>query len=345
MSPRVRLACLLLVAILTAVTGCSQFDLSKDKIWPWTSPDDPQSPGKIVAVWSDTVLYQGSATPTRGFAARLMFYGDKGDKPVKVDGTLIVYGFDETNNKPDNTKPDKKYVFTPEQFAKHYSKSDIGHSYSVWVPWDTAGGPQEKVSLIVRFVPREKGSVVVSEQATQLLAGPKPANAQAPAVVESAPIAASGGAVRTVSYEEGLRPSGAATNPADAASAPEERIRTTTIDIPLQSGLRSGGNLPMPLPAAGAMINAAGPANLAPPTQLPLRVATQPASPATQTTADNRWSSSAPPPSLPTRFSPATPRVLGGPIVRPRDDRGPTLPGPAGSPSGLPPSPPAASGS
>ena len=186
-----------------------------------------------------------------------MFYGEKEEKPVKVDGTLIVYGFDETNRRPDNTKPDQKFIFTPEQLAKHYSKSDIGHSYSVWVPWDAAGGPQEKVSLIVRFVPREKGMVVVSDQATQLLAGSKPASAQTPAVVESAPIAASGGPVRTVSYVEGLAPAGTPGNPQDAASSPDERIRTTTIDVPLRSGLRCGGDSPQPgsgalnVPAAG----------------------------------------------------------------------------------------------
>ena len=64
MSSRVRLACLLLlVTILTSVTGCSQLNISKDKIWPWTSPDDPQPPAKIVAVWSDTILYQGAPRP------------------------------------------------------------------------------------------------------------------------------------------------------------------------------------------------------------------------------------------------------------------------------------------
>ena len=54
--------------------------------------------------------------------------------------------------------------------ASHYSKSKLGHSYSVWLPWDETGGPQKEISLIARFTP-EKGGVVVGEQTKQMLPG------------------------------------------------------------------------------------------------------------------------------------------------------------------------------
>ena len=70
-------------------------------------------------------------------------------------------------------KPDKKFVFTPEQFAQHYEKSSLGHSYAVWVPWDAAGGPQKEVSLIARFTPKN-GQLVVGDPSRHVLPGPAP---------------------------------------------------------------------------------------------------------------------------------------------------------------------------
>ena len=47
--------------------------------------------------WSDTILTQTGHPPIRGFGGRLMFYEGKSEEPIKVDGTLVVYAFDETN--------------------------------------------------------------------------------------------------------------------------------------------------------------------------------------------------------------------------------------------------------
>ena len=127
--------------------------------------------------------------PARGFGGRLTFYDSKADKPVKVDGTLVVYVFDEEGRDPGNAKPDRKYVFSKEDWERHYSKSELGHSYSVWLPWDEVGGPQKEISLIVRFTP-STGPTIVGEQARQVLPGvkavaksegPQPGTARRPA--------------------------------------------------------------------------------------------------------------------------------------------------------------------
>ena len=126
----------------------------------------------------------------------------------------MVYAFDEDGRDPSNAKPDRKYVFTKEQFAKHYSKSNIGHSYSVWIPWDEVGGPQKQISLIVRFTP-DKGDVVVGEQTRHLLPGRTPEGAwpQSPGAVNpNAPMQLGAGSaaaaptdrLQLVSHEEGV---------------------------------------------------------------------------------------------------------------------------------------------
>ena len=53
------------------------------------------------------------------------------------------------------------------------SKSELGASYSFWLPWDEAGGPRAEVGLICRFEPKG-GAVVTSEQAKQKLSGIEP---------------------------------------------------------------------------------------------------------------------------------------------------------------------------
>ena len=80
----------LATVIVAAVSGCSSWNIDKHDVFPW-SKDEPQTPTKVVAVWSPTVLNRSDRPSTRGFGARLMFYGAKEDKSVMVDGTLVVY--------------------------------------------------------------------------------------------------------------------------------------------------------------------------------------------------------------------------------------------------------------
>jgi hypothetical protein len=239
---------------LALAAGCTQFNISKPNVWPFTGDDPPGTPTKIVASWTDTVFYQPNQVPMRGFGGRLMFYeGDK-PEPIKVDGTLSVYVFDETNRDPNNVKPDRKCVFTKEQIPSHYSKSKLGHSYSVWIPWDEVGGPQKEISLIVRFTP-EKGGVVVSEQTKQLLPGQPqqemakktgggaPATAQA--TLNGQHAAAQNAQVQATSYVMPLPPvsSGIQNRGQNAADHPQNNnfngnIDVATIQLSPQSSLK-----------------------------------------------------------------------------------------------------------
>ena len=221
---------LLLAACLGAAAGCAEFDLKKPI--PWKSDHDEKAQStRVVSMWSDAVLSQADRLPTRGFGGRLMFYSPKSEKPIKVNGTLVVYAFDEEGRDPTNTKPDRKYVITPEQLAKHYSKSQLGDSYSVWIPWDDVGGPRQEISLIVRFIPTE-GPVVLGEQTKHVLAGRAPTEAEARAKSLSRPADSSSQGVRQVSYETPA--------PGAAGQKPNEgtrmRVVTTTIPVPPQLG-------------------------------------------------------------------------------------------------------------
>lgn len=156
-------------ASLLAGAGCARWKVRPTMPWAASEEDEPVAPSSVVVVWTNAILEQASGPPARGFGGRLMFY-DRSDKPVRVDGSLMVYAFNERGQGA-RDKPDRKYAFTREQFAEHYSKSGLGHSYSIWIPWDQVGGPQQQVSLIVRFSPSD-GPTIVGSQAKVTLPGP-----------------------------------------------------------------------------------------------------------------------------------------------------------------------------
>jgi hypothetical protein len=163
---------LLLLTWLVLATGCSQFDMSRRIPWRSDTSDDPRQANKMLATWTDAVSHNPARPPQRGFGGRLMFFEAQSDKPVKVEGDLVVYAFDEEGRDPSNNKPDRKFVFPAETLESLYSESKIGHSYSVWIPWDETGGPRKEIGLIARLVPKQ-GPPVVSPQSKIILPGTK----------------------------------------------------------------------------------------------------------------------------------------------------------------------------
>lgn len=175
---------LFLLLVFTS-SGCASFQKDKPESlrpkktlmqrMPWAK-DDPNempepypNPVKLATVWSPETLTQAGRLPTRGFGARVFFYDEK-TRAVPVDGTLIVHGFNESGN---SDKPDvKRYEFTPEQFTRHFSRSDLGASYSVWIPWDAVGGDQQRISLVASFKTAE-GKMLQGSPTTVLLPGAK----------------------------------------------------------------------------------------------------------------------------------------------------------------------------
>jgi hypothetical protein len=162
---------LLILMAAAAMSGCS---LMSSSTLPFAKKKEPEflTPRQIVPVWSDTVLHQPDEPATRGFGGRIMFYGVDKHKPIRVDGTLVVYAWDDSNG-PMERAPDRKYVFPGRDLQTHYSQSRLGHSYSFWVPWDAAGGPLKQLSLITRFVGNE-GTELTSNPAHVVLQGPGP---------------------------------------------------------------------------------------------------------------------------------------------------------------------------
>lgn len=178
--------------LLATATGCTTFskdtstqsDKPSQSIFsrlPWSKskdsvPEPYPNPVKLAATWTPDTLTQVGRIPTRGFGARVYFYDEK-SRPVPVEGTLIVHGFDEKAETKGGGPSIKRYEFTPDQFTSHFSNSDLGASYSVWIPWDAVGGDQTRVSLVASFKTAE-GKMVQGSPTTVLLPGKKDSSAE-----------------------------------------------------------------------------------------------------------------------------------------------------------------------
>jgi hypothetical protein len=350
------MAWLLAVASLCAgPTGCTSLDL-KDKLSFGKSADDkPQVPTKIIEVWSEEVLQQQGEKTVRGFAGRVMFYAADDSKPVKVDGTFSLFVFDDVDRDNGFTAPERRFVYRPEELAKYYSKSELGHSYSIWLPWDEVGGPERKLCLIARFEPK-KGPMVVAKPCLKTLSGVSPKQGETPKpsvrlTTHSSPAvpdADQASAVRTAGHEAAL----------DAASSSRQPT-TITIDVPPSFGrptLMPAGNNVNGTPAATTAPTTSDEGNgrleatsragvgVRPATDAGARSAapatTSPAVSTSASTPESRAKQHSEAPASPaTRF--ARPRfpVRREPIVPPNYDRVRRTPLPATSLSRLPPTP------
>jgi hypothetical protein len=151
----------------------------KDKEgWSWFKKPEYQEPKSMVAIWTEDVFIQPGKPVTRGFGGRIYFYNEK-SQAIPVDGELMVYGFDDSGaTKPVGASPSdqemeqagKKFRFTAEQFTQHFAHSELGASYSVWIPWDAAGGEQKKIMLMPTFITKDQ-RIVRGEAARLALSG------------------------------------------------------------------------------------------------------------------------------------------------------------------------------
>lgn len=184
----------LLLFLCLFVSGCASTGSPPN---PFSSVN--KKPSRTVAVWSPAVL-----NGERGFAGRVTFFDDHDKiKAVKAEGDLVVYAFHERPHRSaSDNAPDKTYPIPAEELKNLETQSKkLGYSYSVWVPWDAdlpGDAERQDVSLIVKLVPKNGGTTVMSGQARVLLPGKEPQ-------FDDMLYAQQNGGISQVSYEFGNR--------------------------------------------------------------------------------------------------------------------------------------------
>jgi hypothetical protein len=223
------MAALLALGIGVGAIGCLGLDVAGTFRWPGSRPDQPPQPARMTVAWKDDMQKRSGKNMLRGFQGRVQFFAadpkptgkDADKKPlpptkaIPADGTLTVYGFEETPDGKEGKGPSKKYVFTGKDLKRVHREGPQGHEYNIWMAWDHAGGPERHIRLLARFDPTGGGQVVMSDNSREVLpgiavqfAGPSPAIRKAP----------SDSAGRPVSDSDFAPPADANAKPADSAA-------------------------------------------------------------------------------------------------------------------------------
>ncbi len=238
------LSCAAVAILPLLATGCRALHLEHSKKFPWVAKTELKEskydkPARMVAIWTDAIYNQAGKPPTRGFGGRLYFYNNQ-NQAMPVEGQLVVYAYDDTHEEAARDAPDKKFVFTPDQFTRHYGETDLGASYSVWIPWDTVGGMETPISLVPVFT-SSTGDVVIGQQTLNILPGRKQRPEQARFEQLSPSILPQDGAVQQIAYQQpvasplnqfrGGAPS-ASQHAKSTGSSSASGMRTVTISVP-----------------------------------------------------------------------------------------------------------------
>jgi len=209
-----------------SLTGETSRGKKKDSSWSWFKKKEYQVPQSINVTWSHDIFTAEGKTPTRGFGGRLYFYNER-NQAIPVEGELTVYGFDDTHRDHSGMaieSADKRFKFTPEQFTTHFSESDLGASYSIWIPWDQAPGESKKIMLIPTFKTKE-GRLIKGNAASVLLPGP-PGSDKFPEVIQ-----ASAKTSNSTSYPSSTSTPSTGAYP-QPTTQPAATQRTTTLQMP-----------------------------------------------------------------------------------------------------------------
>lgn len=242
---------LVVILCVVASTGCSSWSggsKNANSGFSWSSPNtwfkkEYQTPDELAAIWSPDVLMVQNRGSFRGFGGRIYFYNAK-SQAIPVDGDLIVHGYEATGNAKEREEgslhatADRTFEFSGEELATHFSPSQLGASYSVWIPWDEANGERKEIMLIPTFKTKD-GKVVQGSPAKLYLPGAEKddfGRTQLPA--------------QQVSYRASSTPTNNVVS--HQAGTTSNRMRTTTIDVTQNPSLTKPASSQVAQPSLGA---------------------------------------------------------------------------------------------
>jgi hypothetical protein len=223
MNIRRSLATLTISAAVSASTvGCSAWSAPKSnqgKTWNPTTwfKKEFQEPVQLAAIWKHDVMSDPLQGDQNGFGARIYFYNEK-SQAIPIEGDLTIHGFvtTPTSRQRSHEQPEKKFTFSADQLAGQYNPSDLGASYSIWVPWEGDSGFREEITLIATF--KSKQGHLIQAAPTKLFLPGKSRFPDDPSMSDK---------IQPASFQKKSIP----TYDLQPAPVQKESTRITTIDI------------------------------------------------------------------------------------------------------------------
>lgn len=171
MSTRIPTAWLRLASLVVCLcSGCATLS------FPWDGHRFPQASARnpvvrIVCLWEPAEGRDPDGLPCRGFAGQILFLANRNALPVQAHGDVRIYLFDNVGTPEEQSRPLHQFDFASEAWQLHLSKSAVGPTYSVFIPYTRRGQYNAKCTLRMRFHQKD-GPVIFSDATTLPLRGP-----------------------------------------------------------------------------------------------------------------------------------------------------------------------------
>lgn len=157
-----------LTAVCLNLVGCATLQFPWEKSVPHASARNPVV--QIVCLWEPSEGKNPEGKSCRGFAGQILFLGNKGGTPVKVDGQVRIKEFDQFTGSSEENDPIHQFDFDKKAWALHQHTGTLGPSYNVFIPYMRKGNHDAECELVVEFTP-EKGSMISSTVTSLMLRG------------------------------------------------------------------------------------------------------------------------------------------------------------------------------
>lgn len=167
-SPRFRqlvlIACC--IAAIPSLSGCATFSFPFGKRVPLATAADPAV--QVLCMWQPAKGHDADGYPCRGFSGQILFLSGRTSTPLRVDGDVRIYLFDDQGTPEEQAKPLRQFDYTNGAWDLQLGMTSLGTTYGVFVPYVRRGVNEAQCSLRVRLKPRN-GPVVFSDFSTMPL--------------------------------------------------------------------------------------------------------------------------------------------------------------------------------
>jgi len=154
---------ILITALSVTLSGCAQtslFQSTNRLVQSVTGRKDQQQATRLLCLWEAAEGQGLDGGNARGFAGQILFFGYRDAAPLKIDGDVRIYQYD--NYDPDEINPKPIHVFQFEQNAwnAHHAETTFGHSYNVFLPYVKRHRDRAHCALKVEFTPKNGRTIV-----------------------------------------------------------------------------------------------------------------------------------------------------------------------------------------
>ena len=162
----------ILLSVVCTWSGCSSLPMMKGIVDHVPTESRKMPIVEIMAVWQPGEGKNTNGIPARGFAGQIFFFAQGSKTPVKVDGDLKVYVFDDLGTVEEQSKPMHIFEFKEGSILGYYHESKLGPAYQLFLPYTRPGTHEAKCTLRLKYTSKDSGDVLSSES-TIVLAGKK----------------------------------------------------------------------------------------------------------------------------------------------------------------------------